>query len=676
MFHLIPLMALVLLLAACGSKAATPPGGTDASTDRAADLPIAGDVPSVSDVSTSGCTSAAECNDGLACSEDSCMSGTCSHTPINALCGMGMNCDLRRGCLPAPACGTDADCADMDPCTVAERCDPASRRCESHVLDGDGDGIPPVSCGGGDCNDNNPFVRPGVPEACDGRDQNCNGQIDEMLDAMACPDHQSCLRGHCECNPSSLCGTTCADFMTDAMHCGGCDHRCPPMSSCSGGRCTCPPSQPDLCGDSCTTLMSSSLNCGACGNRCPDDGGVPAGCFGGRCQCSTARPDVCAGHCVSLADSNEHCGACGRACSGVCAGGTCGVPAGLAVGGEHQCVRFSSGGLKCWGSNASGQTGLPGATVDAPATVPGLSGVVHVAAGGSHTCAVVAGGMVRCFGANERGQLGTASSTTPTRTPTLVPGVSGATQVVAGDGHTCVLLGGGTVQCWGDNESGQLGIGSRDVRSGAIAVAGLSGVTALAAGINQTCALMGDGTVRCWGEVGLEMVDSSRPVAIPGLTEVVEIAAGRARGIARRRDGTVIFWGTPYDLVGAWTTEPRQVFAGAADIAMGPDHACLRLMDGSVQCWGSNDDCHLGNPMTGLTCRLDGRTAPCFRYPPDTAPELRVLGIMNPVELGLGGSRRQLARFADGTVRQWAGSCRPSGASWECSCGPASVVAF
>ena len=41
----------------------------------------------------------------------------------------------------------------------------------------------------GDCNDSDPMIYPGAPEICDGKDNNCNGPIDEGLDmATLCED--------------------------------------------------------------------------------------------------------------------------------------------------------------------------------------------------------------------------------------------------------------------------------------------------------------------------------------------------------------------------------------------------------------------------------------------------------------------------------------------------------
>ncbi|RMG11723.1 MAG: hypothetical protein D6729_17615 [Deltaproteobacteria bacterium] len=48
---------------------------------------------------------------------------------------------------------------------------------QSSCVDGDGDGWLPIACGGHDCDDLDPAVAPFHPEDCDGRDNNCDGQL-------------------------------------------------------------------------------------------------------------------------------------------------------------------------------------------------------------------------------------------------------------------------------------------------------------------------------------------------------------------------------------------------------------------------------------------------------------------------------------------------------------------
>ncbi|WP_306580878.1 hypothetical protein, partial [Dokdonella sp.] len=57
-----------------------------------------------------------------------------------------------------------------------------------------------------------------------------------------------------------------------------------------------------------------------------------------------------------------------------------------------------------------------------------------------------------------RGQLGDGT-TTNRLAPVDVIGISGAAAVAAADGHTCTILSGGAVECWGDRGAGQLGDG-------------------------------------------------------------------------------------------------------------------------------------------------------------------------------------------------------------------------
>ncbi len=108
-----------------------------------------------------------------------------------------------------------------------------------------------------------------------------------------------------------------------------------------------------------------------------------------------------------------------------------------------------------------------------------------------HACALLQDGSVQCWGDNSSGQLGSG----------LLSFSSPAVQLSAGDLHNCVLLENETMRCWGDRSSGKIGNGttSGNELSPALPGGGLSNLLFVTAGKSHSCGLTRGGSVFCWG---------------------------------------------------------------------------------------------------------------------------------------------------------------------------------
>ena len=182
----------------------------------------------------------------------------------------------------------------------------------------------------------------------------------------------------------------------------------------------------------------------------------------------------------------------------------------------------------------------------------GFSGASRVAVGETHICALTNAGEVRCWGSNDSGQLGDGSRAGQRVTPVQTAGLgSGVATVATGTRHSCALTASGGVRCWGHNVYGQLGNGTTTDRSVAADVTGLTGgIVAFAGGSEHSCALTTSGAVKCWGlnsdgQLGDGSYYTRRiPAGVSGLGSGINgIAAGNWHSCALTAGGGVKCWG-------------------------------------------------------------------------------------------------------------------------------------
>jgi len=195
---------------------------------------------------------------------------------------------------------------------------------------------------------------------------------------------------------------------------------------------------------------------------------------------------------------------------------------------------LSDGRVACWGYNNEGELGI-GQTSGpdtcgapyvqcskTPVAVHGIRNAIEIGVGGLSSCALQSDGRIDCWGGAWLGNgIATGSAT-----PLAVSGVTDATAIAVGQRTSCALLFGGSIECWGNDEYGYLGNGGPfDVTAlTPVSVSGITNAIAISAGGGLTCVLLSGGSINCWGinyfgQLGNGTItDSLIPVPVSGIS--------------------------------------------------------------------------------------------------------------------------------------------------------------
>jgi len=301
--------------------------------------------------------------------------------------------------------------------------------------------------------------------------------------------------------------------------------------------------------------------------------------------------------------------------------GTANDWAAVAGGLSHSLALKTDGSLWAWGLNNHGQLGLGDSVLeeDSPTQVGTATDWVAVACGWEHSLALKSDGTLWAWGDNSSGQLAVGSAGLPSVTTVADPIQVGSGKdwvvAAAGGDSSLGLKNQGSLWGWGNNRSGQLGLGNRGpygvkVVPTRVGVAG--DWSAIACGGFDTLALKADGSLWAWGsnkygELGLgDAKGRLIPTRVGRASNWTAVACSGVHSLALKTNGSLWAWGmNNHGQLGLGDTTQRHtpkrvgVARGWTAIACGSyyangDHNLALREDGSLWAWGGNGAGQLG----------------------------------------------------------------------------------
>jgi alpha-tubulin suppressor-like RCC1 family protein len=305
----------------------------------------------------------------------------------------------------------------------------------------------------------------------------------------------------------------------------------------------------------------------------------------------------------------------------------------ISSGDDYTCGFTNLGRGYCWGVGdfgllASGADSscydaydppLRGATASAhPCTIspkrfagPAIE-FTAIETGVASACGISKDRLIYCWGSDESGQIGNGSKGGGAQATLATVAQERFDSISVGGFHACALSTTRQAYCWGNDQWGQLGDRRRVNSSTPIPVFGGRTYSAIAAGERHTCGIS-SGQVFCWGsngsgQLGIGSLDSlfthDKPEPVSSTQTFVAISAGGDHTCALSASGEAFCWGRDTwresGGSGSPVLVPTSVGGPAfARISAGRYHTCGMTSAGAASCWGRNDWGQIGNGSFG-----------------------------------------------------------------------------
>ncbi len=245
----------------------------------------------------------------------------------------------------------------------------------------------------------------------------------------------------------------------------------------------------------------------------------------------------------------------------------------------------------------------------------GLPGnVAGLALGVEHSCALLKDGTVQCWGNNASGQLGRGAVGPATTTPAAVVGLGSIREIHGTNTYfTCALDALGKLVCWGKAGSGEIPNPAYQGNPVATPVpATIPNVSKVVVGVDHGCALSGTATLSCWCNYVKAAQATPTTISLTAVGAPIDgFGAGQSFSVLRTSQNDLFAFGTdvsgelPFD--GGTQAAPVAIFPGAkaTSVACGARDTIVTLADGGHAGWGYSNVRQLTldtfNPVRTLT---------------------------------------------------------------------------